>query len=235
MRFSLPALVALALVACSPQIPESNPTEPGVGFGNYQQYQQERVLREAQLQGRGAPAVRTTAAPQVQTAATAQPVRTATAQPVRTATARPQATATTRPATAVVSNPGISDEQDFAAVAERESIESDKQRLAQQRAQYQVVQPTTAPKRTGGEEPNIVAYALKTNNVVGQKLYRRFGFYSKAKYDENCSKYFSPDRAQEDFLRSGGPGRDRFGLDPDGDGFACGWNPATFRKAARGG
>ena len=36
---------------------------------------------------------------------------------------------------------GISDEQDFAAVAARETIESDKERLARNRAQYQVIRP----------------------------------------------------------------------------------------------
>ena len=36
----------------------------------------------------------------------------------------------------------ISDEQDFSAVSSRETIESDKERLARNRAQYQVVQPT---------------------------------------------------------------------------------------------
>ena len=48
-----------------------------------------------------------------------------------------------------------------------------------------------------------------------------------------CAAYSSPDRAQEDFLASGGPERDRKSLDPDGDGFACAWDPAPFR-AVRG-
>ena len=33
------------------------------------------------------------------------------------------------------------------------------------------------------------------------------------------------------FLAAGGPERDRKGIDPDGDGFACGFNPAPFRAA----
>ncbi len=44
----------------------------------------------------------------------------------------------------------ISDEQNFNAVAERESIESDAARLAQNRAQYVVIQPTALPQREGG-------------------------------------------------------------------------------------
>ena len=40
-------------------------------------------------------------------------------------------------------------------------------------------------------------------------------------------------RAQIDFLAKGGPERDRLGVDPDGDGYACAWNPAPFRAAVR--
>ena len=38
-----------------------------------------------------------------------------------------------------------------------------------------------------------------------------------------------PDQAQQDFLAKGGPERDRMGVDPDGDGFACAWDPRPFR------
>jgi hypothetical protein len=34
-------------------------------------------------------------------------------------------------------------------------------------------------------------------------------------------------------LANGGPERDKEGLDPDGDGFACGWDPRPFRSALR--
>ena len=49
-----------------------------------------------------------------------------------------------------------------------------------------------------------------------------------------CAKYSSSDLAQSDFLAQGGPRRDRLGLDPDGDGFACAWNPQPFRAAVGG-
>ena len=39
--------------------------------------------------------------------------------------------------------------------------------------------------------------------------------------------------AQEAFLKAGGPERDRYGLDPDGDGFACRWDPTPFRAAIK--
>ncbi len=51
--------------------------------------------------------------------------------------------------------------------------------------------------------------------------------------ERNCAKYGSPDLAQMAFLSKGGPKRDRMGLDPDGDGYACSWDPAPFRQAVK--
>lgn len=131
----------------------------------------------------------------------------------------------------VIQSSGISDEQDFNAVAGRETIESDAERLAQAAAAYQVVQPTalpTAPQDTG---PNIVEYALNAPNRIGQSYYSRFIWSGQGRFERNCSSYRSPDEAQRDFLSRGGPDRDPRGLDPDGDGFACGWDPAPFLAA----
>ncbi len=50
-----------------------------------------------------------------------------------------------------------------------------------------------------------------------------------AKLQRACARYDSQDLAQAEFLASGGPRMDRRGVDPDGDGFACGWDPAPFR------
>ena len=128
-------------------------------------------------------------------------------------------------------NPGISDEQDFDAVASRESIESDAQRRAAQAAAYEQVQPTAVPERTGSTGPNIVEYALSAPNAKGQEWYSRFAIASQGRFQRNCAAYRSPDEAQRDFLARGGPERDAHGIDPDGDGFACGWDPAPFRLA----
>lgn len=128
---------------------------------------------------------------------------------------------------------GISDEQDFSAVSSRESIESDAARRAEQAAQYQVVQPGALPTRTEATGPNIVAYALRTTHLPGQKIYSRF-LGSQSKMLRNCATFPSDDAAQREFLARGGPERDRLGMDPDGDGFACRWDPRPFRAAARG-
>lgn len=128
---------------------------------------------------------------------------------------------------------GISDEQDFAAVSSRESIESDAARLAGYRANYEQVQPEALPDRPAGSSASIVQYALSTTNSVGQAAYQRSVLSGDARAQRNCSRYTSADFAQIAFLESGGPQRDRYGIDPDGDGFACAWDPAPFR-AARG-
>jgi len=133
--------------------------------------------------------------------------------------------------TAPINNSGISDEQDFDAVSSRESIESDRERLAAQRAQYQEIAPKAVPTRSGEGGPNIVEYALTTTNLVGQSIYRRSNPLRNSAFLRNCSKYGSPDLAQEAFLKAGGPKKDRYSLDPDGDGFACYWDPAPFRLA----
>lgn len=125
---------------------------------------------------------------------------------------------------------GVSDEQDFAAVAARETIESDKARIEANRAQYVVIQPGQLPTRTGDAGPNIVDFALATTNPIGVALYNRGGI-SLSNHDASCAKFASPDQAQQAFLAAGGPDSDRKNLDPDGDGFACDWDPTTFRTA----
>lgn len=136
-------------------------------------------------------------------------------------------------APALLNNPGISDEQEFAAVSGRESIESDAQRRAQQAAAYEVIQPTAIPERDGTAGPNIIDYALNAPNSKGQEYYSRFVLSGQGRFQRNCAAYGSPDEAQRDFLSRGGPDRDPRGIDPDGDGFACGWDPAPFRLAVQ--
>lgn len=136
------------------------------------------------------------------------------------------------PAPAAVSNPGISDENDFQAVSARESIQSDAERIARNRQLYQEVEPTAVPRRPGDQQPNIVQYALQSNNPRGAQMYKRSNLL-KGRADRKCAKYGSADLAQMAFLDKGGPRHDRLGLDPDGDGYACDWDPAPFRQAVQ--
>lgn len=137
-------------------------------------------------------------------------------------------------ATGAPDNPGLSQENDFDVVASRETIESDAARIEQNRAQYTVVEPQALPQRPGDGGPNIVAFALATSHPVGTRLYARAGLGGEGRAARNCADYPSPDQAQIDFLSRGGPERDRRGLDPDGDGYACDWDPAPFRRAQQG-
>ena len=138
------------------------------------------------------------------------------------------------PAPAVVNAAGISEETNFDAVSAQRSIQDDAARRETLRSQYQVVQPTAVPTRNGASGPNIVDYALSTTHAVGTGMYSRLKLAAGQRYDRNCAKYPSADLAQQDFLLRGGPKTDRMGLDPDGDGFACSWDPSPFRRARSG-
>ena len=125
---------------------------------------------------------------------------------------------------------GVSDEQDFDAVSSRETIESDAARLARLREGFELVEPTAVPTRAG-ETPSIVAFAIKTTNQPGERLYRRSRFRATTKFKKSCTGHATLDVAQEIFLAAGGPEKDKAGMDPDGDGFACGWDPRPYRQA----
>lgn len=129
--------------------------------------------------------------------------------------------------------PGLSDEQNFEAVAARETIESDRARLQEQRAQYQVVSVDSVPDSSVRSGPNVVEYALATTHPVGVQQHRRLNPLRWSRWENNCLQYHNQDAAQEAFLAAGGPERDRHNLDPDGDGYACWWDPAPYRQAMR--
>ncbi|MBI1416311.1 MAG: hypothetical protein GC146_03730 [Limimaricola sp.] len=235
---------ALGLAACAPQVPDS-----GAGFREYGQFQPAppAPVSSAPAAATGAPlaapmsaAATTPPAPQggMQPAIPSSDLAAAgigaaspAADPATGRTAGVDATPGNA-APPLMNNPGLSDEQSFQAVASRETIQSDAERRAAQAAAYQVVQPGAVPDRPQDAGPNIVAYALGAPNVKGQAWYSRFIFASKAREARNCAKYVSDDAAQRAFLSRGGPDRDPMGLDPDGDGFACNWDPAPFKQAA---
>ncbi len=144
---------------------------------------------------------------------------------------RPVEASPSNPAPQLIDNPGISDENDFGAVSSRQSIESDAQRLQRNREQFEQVAPTALPQRQGESDPNIVRFALSTSHPKGTRVYSRAGINLQARSQRNCAQFRSGDEAQTEFLRLGGPERDRKALDPDGDGYACTWDPRPFRLA----
>ncbi|TQS73393.1 hypothetical protein ERN12_06565 [Rhodobacteraceae bacterium] len=217
--YSLPVFALLC--ACAPQMPNS--LNPG---GLSQDY---LVKREAQLQG--------------------QPVTSITgADPTRAVTAAPQAGAAapldathlrTRADAGYTNDPNTAAPRDPVAQLGADTLDAlNKTAPAGARvsssAQSQPAQADVTPPPVMGQAgPNLVAYALQVTNKPGEAVYRRGGikFTSTQKA---CAKYASADRAQRAFLTKGGPDKDPENLDPDGDGFACAWKPASFQVGQNG-
>ena len=246
VRFVLGAVAALGLAACQPEAPEDS--RFGVGFD--QTFDAQRTNRDAALAGTNAvpaaptisaqplPATGSAADTAAQTTAILAQTRSSDAESLAAAAnnsgVAPIVASPSNPPPAVLDNAsGISQENNFDAVSGQRSIEGDAARLAANRAQYQVIQPQALPERTD-TGPNIVAYALSTSHPVGTKVYRRSGFNAKNRYARSCSQYRHQDHAQTAFLEAGGPQRDRSGMDPDGDGYACRWDPSVFRNVSGG-
>ena len=245
------ALTIAGLTACAPAVV---PTERGIGFDDFSNFELERARREAALES---PRSTIIPPPQVNTLITPPQTQGITPSELAQAGIGRQApvaapapapsnlgndplrtqgidASPSNPAPALVgNNAGLSDEQSFDAVAGRETIESDAQRRAAQAAAREQIAPTALPERPANTGPNIVEYALNAPNVKGQEWYSRSILSGQGRFLRNCADYPTPDDAQRDFLARGGPERDRRGIDPDGDGFACGWDPAPFIQAVR--
>lgn len=248
------AMAVAALAACTSGTDRSR----GIGFDSYSTFELERAEREAALsspRGSIVPPPRVTAIPGRASPVGSGSVGAAPAAPQAIPSSAlaaagigqsgPPVNAVTNPgrtggleatpgnaAPVIANNPGISDEQNFDAVAERETIQSDAERRAAQAAAREQIAPTAVPERPSTTGPNIVAYAINAPNVKGQEWYSRSLLTTQGRYIRNCAAYANADEAQRDFLARGGPERDRLGIDPDGDGFACGWDPAPFKRAA---
>lgn len=261
MRSFVIGCAFLALAACQPEIPDSG-AGVGFDNAVLKPVPQQSTTTSAAIppatavsqETLSSPTATAAAAPKPKPQSTQQPMATtataATATttvasanneppvPTRSSTSAPQATpdgivhaSPSNPAPAVMDNPGISDENNFASVGSRRSIEDDAARIANNKANYQIITPTALPTRTGSG-PNVVAFALSTKHAVGTKAYSRIGLTTQSRHQKACAKYGSSSEAQSAFLTKGGPKKDRLGLDPDGDGFACSWDPTPFRQAA---
>ena len=223
-------LAALGLVACAPTVPDSG---AGVGFKDYDTYLAEQQARDQAL---------ASGQPVTNIQPPAQPVdpnndvvvvveqtpeqQTASAAVAAVRGTQAQVAAAPVPST---DNPDLSDEQDFQAVSSRQTIQSDAERRKAQSAQYQVIAPKALPSRPRGGVQTPIEFAVATSHPVGQKVYRRSPFTGKSA--KGCGKYTSGEAAQDAFLKAGGPNRDKLGLDPDGDGYACQWDPSIYRVA----
>ena len=83
-----------------------------------------------------------------------------------------------------------------------------------------------APKST-----NLAVFARSVSNNVGEKIYYRN--FIRSHSGSGCKKFLNKNAAQIFFLENGGPKNDFYNVDEDGDGFACKWDPAIYRKIER--
>lgn len=118
----------------------------------------------------------------------------------------------------------------FETVVQNQTIETDAARLAALSQSNVVLEATPLPERDDGVNP--AAFARSTTHNIGERLYTRA---SRSNASQRCRKYGNPDAAQRAFLAAGGPESDDLRLDPDGDGFVCGWSPIPFRNLRVGG
>nr|WP_128255155.1 hypothetical protein [Falsirhodobacter deserti] len=224
MRMSSLVLVAVGLAACAPSTPDS--------YQSYMRSQMNGMNPVPQAYQQPAPQGFSTAGAleAINSAGGAAPLALPAGERPR-GNAPNNIRAEMGEMVNVQGNVGISNENSFEAVTAERSIAEDAAVIAQNRARYVQVQPTAVPSRPNSGAPNIVAYALQQNHPRGQQMYGR----SSIRFSDSaqqCAQYLSADLAQEAFLQGGGPQRDRYNLDPDGDGYACAWDPAPFRAAA---
>ena len=116
---------------------------------------------------------------------------------------------------------------DSQEVQERERAAAQARREAAQQ-QLVVVEPEPVPQ--ADINANVVKFARETTHPVGTRRYNRPAFRDRLQSAAVCRRFDTADEAQRRFLANGGPDTDRFNLDPDGDGFACKFDPEKYRK-----
>lgn len=234
MKHIISVTALLSLAAC---VDHSAQIQRGVGFGDYTLYQQQQAyLARARAMA---------SAPQQPAPL---PVQTAGAVPAPAAAPLPEVATAPLPAAPgpASSAPGSIGSQALAVLGASpasaapapapapsyETAAAPLSAIAPQSIASTAAPPQPAPAAAAPEfdGANIVAFALATTHPVGQQMYRRTNLFGAARTERACARYPSPGMAQEAFLSRGGPSRDPLGLDPDGDGYVCGWDPAPFRN-----
>lgn len=235
-RLILPLLLVspLALAACGPSVPDSG---AGVGFSDYSTYE---AQREAALNG-GGPVVLPGAQPIVGGGVTSQPVGGVIGATPPVPAPAAGGFSTERLGAAIDRASGQSAAVPVTPVPQpgAPAFGAPMATIAGTAAPAAVAPVTpVAPAASAVQPtrsssgPNIVEYAIRTTNAVGTPIYSRSSLLLRDP-QKACAAFASADLAQTAFLEAGGPDRDRKGLDPDGDGFACSWDPSPFRRAVQ--
>ena len=112
---------------------------------------------------------------------------------------------------------------------EQQNIEKEKAAKKLENARKERIEIKVDNPTNYSDYINVARFARETKNKKGEKIFNRLIFSIYDNWNE-CSKFKTKDEAQRKFLKDGGPYKDRFNLDPDGDGFACDWDPEIYRK-----
>ena len=94
-----------------------------------------------------------------------------------------------------------------------------------------VVLEASRKEKIATKSVNLAVFARSVSNELGEKIYYRNFISSDA--GSGCKKFINKNAAQIFFLENGGPKNDFHNMDVDGDGFACKWDPAIYRKIER--
>jgi hypothetical protein len=220
------AVVLTALAGCAAAPP--NDVAQGVGFGDYEAYQARRAALNA------APAL------PPRTAQTALPPADVAAEPFAPRPAEPLGGVAWAP---VGTSTGGTD---VASLASAAIAEAERESVGPTATMADPGAPGLPPVTASGDNfrapplpegmavlgANVVAFALSTDHAVGERVWGRFPL-RLGRPEVRCGDFRTTDLAQDWFLTNEGPERDRAGLDPDGDGFACNWDPERYRAEAR--
>ena len=112
---------------------------------------------------------------------------------------------------------------------EQQNIDKEKAAKKLEEARKERVEVVVDKSKNYTNYVNVASFARNTKNKKGEKVYTRLSFSIYDNWNE-CSKFKNKDEAQRKFLKDGGPFNDKFNLDPDGDGFACDWDPDIYRE-----
>lgn len=247
----LVSVLATGLAGCDSAPPYSNVidrTGRGVGFSDYAQYMraQEELSRLRQNEAARARTTGTSSGPQFAQGAAAQPpgIAAEAVAAVRGTAVQPSPQTPQAPAGSwqTASLPGAQQPTQTDAPASGGPTRVSDQQFTPQPfgtpQQNRVVTRDFVPQvRVSQEElgtsgaPNLFVYALSTQHQVGEQRFTRRNPLRWQRWESACAQFANQDLAQEAFLAAGGPERDPNNLDPDGDGFACWWDPVPFRQA----
>ena len=113
----------------------------------------------------------------------------------------------------------------------QEQQKLERERAAKRREELKagrVVLENNGREKIGARPLNLAVFARSVSNRIGEKIYFRNSL--SASVNSRCKQFSNKNAAQIFFLKNGGPINDFYNIDVDGDGFACNWDPAIYRK-----